>query len=94
MALVDTPQQQVADDVEPCEHETRDRLITGFVTRGTFQPPASPNQGVTFDSLLVLMRNGNSYVNVHTSDPTKTTHNTGPGDFPAGEIRGQLAKTG
>jgi hypothetical protein len=68
-------------------------LITGFVTRGTYQPPASPNQAVTFDSLLALMRNGNSYVNVHTSDPTKTTHNTGPGDFPGGEIRGQLAKT-
>jgi stearoyl-CoA desaturase (Delta-9 desaturase) len=31
VALADPP-PQVADDVEPCENETRDRIITGFVT--------------------------------------------------------------
>jgi len=56
-------------------------------------PPGAPNADVTWDQMIALMRTGGAYVNVHTTDPTKTTHNTGPGDFPGGEIRGQLAKT-
>ena len=36
--------------------------------------------GITMDSLLVLLRNGNAYVNVHTST------------YPAGEVRGQISK--
>jgi hypothetical protein len=32
------------------------------------------------DSLLVLMRTGNAYVNVHTSA------------YPSGELRGQISK--
>jgi len=35
------------------------------------------------------MRAGNTYVNVHTNDGVAPT-NTGPGDFPGGEIRGQI----
>ena len=66
--------------------------ITGFITRGTFVTPAAPNDQLTFDGLLNLLRTGGAYVNVHTSDPTKTTHNTGAGDFPGGEIRGQISK--
>jgi hypothetical protein len=46
--------------------------------------------GMSFDSLLVLLRNGNAYVNVHTSDAALGTNNT-PGDLPAGELRGQIA---
>jgi hypothetical protein len=38
-----------------------------------------PN-GISMDSLLVLLRNGNAYVNVHTSA------------YPAGELRGQIVK--
>jgi hypothetical protein len=30
-----------------------------------------------------------TYVNVHTNDGVAPT-NTGPGDFPGGEVRGQL----
>jgi hypothetical protein len=45
--------------------------------------------GMSFDSLLVLLRNGNAYVNVHTNDNTGAA-NTGPGDLAAGEIRGQV----
>jgi hypothetical protein len=35
------------------------------------------------------MQSGNTYVNVHTNDGVAPT-NTGPGDFPGGEIRGQI----
>jgi hypothetical protein len=39
------------------------------------------------------MRAGNTYVNVHTNDGMGAT-NTGPGDFPGGEIRGQIMLNG
>jgi CHRD domain len=65
--------------------------IEGLVTRAGYAPPGGALAGVTFDSLLVLMRNGNSYVNVHTNNTANDpTNNAGPGDFPAGEIRGQI----
>jgi hypothetical protein len=44
---------------------------------------------ITFDSLLSAIRAGNAYVNVHTDDGVEPP-NTGPGDFPGGEIRGQI----
>ena len=66
-------------------------LITGSIARSAYTPPGSPNQAVTFDSLLVLIRTGGAYVNVHTNDGAGDP-NTGPGDFPGGEIRGQLTK--
>jgi len=47
---------------------------------------ANPANGVP---LLTAMRNGWTYVNVHTNDGVAPT-NTGPGDFPGGEIRGQI----
>lgn len=65
--------------------------IVGSIARSAFTAPGSPNQAVTFDNLLAMMRTGGVYVNVHTNlasnDPT---NNTGPGDFPGGEIRGQI----
>lgn len=69
--------------------------IEGFATRAQYTAPSSPNQGVTFDSLLTLMRAGNAvYVNVHTNNTANDpTNNSGPGDFPAGEIRGTVART-
>jgi hypothetical protein len=36
---------------------------------------------------------GNAYVNVHTNDGVDPT-NTGAGDFPGGEIRGQIFQNG
>jgi hypothetical protein len=39
--------------------------------------------------LLAAIADGRTYVNVHTNDGVDGT-NTGPGDFPGGEIRGQL----
>ena len=39
--------------------------------------------------LVAAMRSGNAYVNVHTDDGVAPP-NTGPGDFPGGEIRAQI----
>ena len=44
----------------------------------------------TLADVLDRIREGNAYVNVHTSDGSATPPNQGPGDFPGGEIRGQL----
>lgn len=40
-------------------------------------------------ALIALLDSGNAYVNVHTNDGVAPA-NTGPGDFPGGEIRGQV----
>jgi hypothetical protein len=59
----------------------------GVLASGTFNPT-----GVTCPdgtALLTAIRNGLTYVNVHTNDGVVPA-NTGPGDFPGGEIRGQL----
>lgn len=42
-----------------------------------------------FADVLERIREGNAYVNVHTNDGVTPT-NQGPGDFPGGEIRGQI----
>ena len=49
-----------------------------------------PLVGQPLSALVDAMMNGNAYVNVHTSDGVDPA-NTGPGDFPGGEIRGQIA---
>jgi hypothetical protein len=59
----------------------------GVLATGTFNPT-----GVTCPdgkSLLESIRTGGTYVNVHTNDGVGAA-NTGPGDFPGGEIRGQI----
>lgn len=68
----------------------------GVLASGTFNPtgvtcPASA-VGQTM-SLLDAIRAGLTYVNVHTNDGVAPL-NTGPGDFPGGEIRGQLDHAG
>jgi hypothetical protein len=45
--------------------------------------------GMTLDDLVDAIVAGRAYVNVHTNDGIDPG-NTGPGDFPGGEIRGQL----
>jgi hypothetical protein len=40
-------------------------------------------------ALIANIEAGNAYANVHTNDGVGAT-NTGPGDFPGGEIRGQV----
>jgi hypothetical protein len=64
----------------------------GVLAVGTFDPTGivcpEANVGTTMP-VLDAMRNGLAYVNVHTNDGVAPT-NTGPGDFPGGEIRGQI----
>ena len=50
--------------------------------------------GQPLSALVAAIREGNTYGNVHTEDGNPATSNSGPGDFPGGEIRGQLNPTG
>jgi hypothetical protein len=49
-----------------------------------------PLVGQSLSTLIDAIEAGNAYVNVHTNDGDPTTP-AGPGDLPAGEIRGQLS---
>jgi hypothetical protein len=48
-------------------------------------------RGEKLEVLLEELAAGNAYVNVHTTDGVEPP-NTGPGDHPLGEIRGQIVK--
>jgi hypothetical protein len=65
----------------------------GVLSEGTFTAAnfIGPLAGLPMSALLSQMSNGNTYVNVHTNDGVAPT-NTGPGDFPGGEIRGQIRR--
>jgi len=58
----------------------------GTVTRADLIGPLA---GHPLSDLVEAMSAGNAYVNVHTNDGVAPA-NTGPGDFPGGEIRGQI----
>lgn len=64
---------------------------SGVIAQGTLTAPDAGNAcgWQTMDDVLAAMLSGNTYVNVHTNDGVDPT-NTGPGDFPGGEIRGQV----
>jgi hypothetical protein len=49
--------------------------------------------GQPLSALVTLISNSGAYVNVHTNDGVAPT-NTGPGDFPGGELRGQIEHRG
>lgn len=61
-------------------------LSTGTATAVNLVGPLA---GQPLSALIAAMEAGNTYVNVHTNDGVAPT-NTGPGDFPGGEIRGQI----
>lgn len=61
-------------------------LARGTITEANFVGPLA---GASMSRLVELMRSNGAYVNVHTNDGVGDT-NTGPGDFPGGEIRGDL----
>lgn len=62
-------------------------LATGSITA---EDLVGPLAGQPLSSLIEQMQSGGAYVNVHTNDGVAPT-NTGPGDFPGGELRGQIA---
>ncbi len=61
-------------------------LATGTITAANLIGPLA---GLPLSELLDAIQSGNAYVNVHTNDGVDGV-NTGPGDFPGGEIRGQV----
>jgi CHRD domain len=63
----------------------------GVLAQGTVTTP-DPGNGCGWADLAAVeaaIESGNTYVNVHTNDGIDPA-NTGPGDFPGGEIRGQV----
>jgi hypothetical protein len=62
-------------------------LIEGTFDAGDIAPTAP--FGYDFEDLLADLNGGGAYVNFHTNDGVGDT-NTGPGDFPGGEIRGDI----
>jgi hypothetical protein len=67
----------------------------GLLAKGTFTAAdlRGPLAGHPLSDLIAAILAGNAYVNVHTDDGVAPP-NTGPGDFPGGEIRGQLDRNG
>jgi hypothetical protein len=64
--------------------------VTGTIDAADIVGPTG--QGIApgeIGELIAAMMAGVAYVNVHTNDMVDPP-NTGPGDFPAGEIRGQI----
>ncbi len=65
--------------------------IDGVLAEGTITAAnlVGPLAGHPLSDLISAMRAGNTYANVHTNDGVGSI-NTGPGDFPGGEVRGQI----
>ena len=63
-------------------------LATGTITSANL---INTLAGQPLSALIALIESGNAYANVHTNDGVGAT-NTGPGDYPGGEIRGQIRK--
>jgi hypothetical protein len=65
--------------------------VNGTLAEGTITAPDPGNACGWTDlaAVLAAMASGATYVNVHTNDGVAPP-NTGPGDFPGGEIRGQV----
>jgi len=61
-------------------------LAEGTITAANLTGPLA---GHPLSDLIAAMETGNAYVNVHTNDGVAPP-NTGPGDFPGGEVRGQI----
>jgi CHRD domain len=65
--------------------------VNGTLAEGTITAPDPGNACGWTDlaAVLAAIGSGDTYVNVHTNDGVAPP-NTGPGDFPGGEIRGQV----
>lgn len=69
--------------------------VNGLLASGTVTADDLVNDlaGHPLSDLIEQMRAGNTYANVHTDDGVDPP-NTGAGDFPGGEIRGQIMSFG
>jgi hypothetical protein len=65
--------------------------FSGVLSEGTITAAdlAGSMLGSPLADLIEQIREGNTYVNVHSDDGTPPA-NTGPGDYQLGEIRGQI----
>jgi len=72
--------------VPPGGGRTDGVLAVGVITAANLVGPLA---GQPLSALIAQIDAGNTYVNVHTNDGVAPT-NTGPGDFPGGEVRGQI----
>lgn len=61
-------------------------LAEGTITAANLVGPLA---GQPLSALVAAMNGGSAYVNIHTNDGVGAV-NTGPGDFPGGEIRGDI----
>ncbi len=66
-------------------------LVDIFTIQATITAPDTENGcgWADFAAVVEAVRNGDAYVNVRTNDGVDPP-DTGPGDFPGGEIRGQI----
>lgn len=62
-------------------------LGEGAITAASLMGPLA---GQPLSALVAALNGGGAYVNVHTNDGVGAL-NTGPGDFPGGEIRGDVS---
>src|SRR5207249_1663214 len=68
--------------------------FNGVLAQGDFDATkfVGPMAGKPMSALVENLTAGTAYVNIHTDDGVAPP-NTGPGDFPGGEIRGQVKPT-
>ena len=68
--------------------------FNGILAQGDFDATkfVGPMAGKPMSALVENLTAGTAYVNIHTDDGVAPP-NTGPGDFPGGEIRGQVKPT-
>ncbi len=76
----------LAGPLTPGGGRTDGILAEGTITAANLVGPLA---GHPLSDLITAMEAGNTYANVHTNDGVAPP-NTGPGDFPGGEIRGQI----
>ncbi len=76
--------------VAPGGGRTDGVLAHGTITAANLIGPLA---GHPLSDLVAALSDGGAYANVHTNDGVPPT-NTGPGDFPGGEIRGQIRVAG
>jgi hypothetical protein len=62
-------------------------IAEGTITEGNL---VGPLLGQPLEALVTALDSGNAYVNLHTSDGVAPA-DTGAGDFPGGEVRGDVS---